>query len=81
MSVTTFDKVLQQIKALPIPEQQRLLCLLTEDNGTPARRLEQLVAAQGTRPLSFEEMLSNFWPEDESTDEFLATLKAWRGRE
>ena len=80
MSAITFDKVLQEVKALSAPEQQRLLQLLAgnEQETTPAKRIEQLVAAQGTRPLSFAEMLGSFWPEDESADEFLATLREWR---
>ena len=80
MSTITFDKVLQEAKALSAPEQQRLLQLLAgnEQETTPAKRIEQLIAAQGTRPLNFAEMLGDFWPDHESTDEFLATLKAWR---
>lgn len=82
MSPIAFDKVLQAAKALSAPEQQRLLQLLTGDAQElhPTKRIEQLVAAQGTRPLNFEEMLGDFWPENESTDEFLATLRAWRKR-
>lgn len=82
MASITFDKVLQEAKALSAPEQQQLLQLLTsrEQNLPPTKRLEQLVTAQGTRPLNFEEMLGDFWPENESTDEFLATLRAWRKR-
>ena len=80
MSAITFDKVLQEAKALSAPEQQRLLQLLAgnEQEVKPTKRIEQLVAAQGTRPLDFKEMLGDFWPEDESTDEFLATLREWR---
>lgn len=46
--------------------------------GHPA--VEQLVAQQGTGPVTDEDMLrGNFWPEDESMEEFLETLHEWRG--
>ena len=80
MSAITFDEVLRDAKALSASEQQRLLQLLTgnEQEAKPAKRIEQLVAAQGTRPLNFEEMLGDFWPEEESAEEFLTTLREWR---
>ncbi len=80
MSAITFEKVLQEAKALSPSEQRRLWQLLSanEQQTKPAKTIEQLVAEQGTRPLNFEEMLGDFWPEDEITDEFLATLREWR---
>jgi hypothetical protein len=41
---------------------------------------EQLVAQQGTGPVTDVNVLrGDFWPEEESIDEFLATLHEWRG--
>jgi hypothetical protein len=42
---------------------------------------EELVAAQGlTFPRDPRDLLGNFWPEEESIDDFLAEMRAWRGR-
>jgi len=41
---------------------------------------EELIAAQGlTFPLPVESLFGDFWPEDESIDDFLAALHDWRG--
>jgi len=41
----------------------------------------QLMAEQGTGPITDISVLhGDFWPEDESIEEFLATLYEWRGR-
>lgn len=41
---------------------------------------EELVAAQGLNfPRDPHELLGNFWPEDESVDDFLNALHEWRG--
>ena len=50
--------------------------------GLPRRAPEELDAlaiAQGA-PLAarFEDLIGDFWPEDESCDEFIATLRQWR---
>ena len=42
--------------------------------------IEELKLAQGTTPtLDPRELLSDFWPEEESIDDFLAALREWRG--
>jgi hypothetical protein len=42
--------------------------------------LEQLISEQGTGPIADVGMLrGEFWPEDESIEEFLETLYEWRG--
>lgn len=42
--------------------------------------VEQLVAEQGTGPITDVSVLhGDFWPEEESVEEFLETLHAWRG--
>src|SRR5579859_7997913 len=49
------------------------------DFFAPPLSLEQLAAAQGVGPVTdFESMLGDFWPEQETTEEFLATLRTWR---
>ena len=41
---------------------------------------EQLSAEQGTGPITDVRLLrGDFWPEEESIEEFLATLHEWRG--
>jgi predicted transcriptional regulator len=55
--------------------------------GLPRRSPRELVelAQQQGAPVAvrFEDLLGDFWPEDESADEFIATLREWRreGRE
>ena len=46
--------------------------------GHPA--LEELIAAQGLAfPRDPQDLLGNFWPEEESIDDFLNALREWRG--
>jgi len=41
---------------------------------------EELIAAQGlTFPRDPKELLGDFWPEEESIDDFLAAVREWRG--
>ena len=53
------------------------------DVGYPAAghpSFEQLMAEQGTSPIADVSVLhGDFWPEEESIEEFLATLHEWRG--
>ena len=47
--------------------------------NSPATSLEELSKQQGVKPVTnFADLLGDFWPEDESVEEFLATLKEWR---
>jgi len=42
--------------------------------------VEQLMAEQGTGPVTDVSVLhGDFWPEEESMEEFLETLHEWRG--
>ena len=44
-------------------------------------RLRRLAEEQGVKPVQrFEDLLGDFWPEDESIDDFLAWLDRERGR-
>ncbi len=74
------EEIIAEVKALPPAEQKRLREMLNAEANRfdPGQRIAQLVAEQGTRPLRFEEMLGDFWPEEESTDDLLATLREWR---
>ena len=74
------EKIIAEVKALQPAEQQQLREILELESKRfdPAKRINQLIREQGTKPLNFEEMLGNFWPTDESSDEFLTTLRKWR---
>ena len=43
-------------------------------------RLQELAEKQGVKPLDFDALLAkpSFWPEDESIDDFIATVRNWR---
>jgi hypothetical protein len=46
--------------------------------GHPA--IDELVAEQKLRfPRDPQDLLGDFWPEEESIDDFLAALREWRG--
>jgi hypothetical protein len=46
-------------------------------DDTPS--LEDLAAEQGVVPLArFEDLIGDFWPEDEEVDDFIATVRPWR---
>lgn len=41
--------------------------------------LLEIARKQGVRPISnFDDLLGDFWPEDESADEFVETIRKWR---
>jgi hypothetical protein len=47
-------------------------------SGHPS--VEQLMAEQGTGPITDASVLhGDFWPEEESVEDFLDTLHEWRG--
>ena len=53
--------------------------LTGEKSGGQTVGVLELARQQGVKPLDFDELLqADFWPEEESTDEFLATLREWR---
>jgi hypothetical protein len=58
---------------------QRPVSLQYSATGHPS--LEQLVTEQGTGPITDASVLhGDFWPEEESIEKFLETLREWRGR-
>ena len=44
----------------------------------PVDKIALLAEEQGVRPVSnFNDLLGDFWPEDESADEFIAATRDW----
>ncbi len=43
-------------------------------------KLLRLIEEQGVKPFNFEaaKAKADFWPEDESIDDFIATIRKWR---
>jgi len=55
----------QQLPEPPVP------------TNTPT--IAEIAAQQGVSPIEdIDELLGSFWPENESEEEFLATIRAWR---
>ena len=45
----------------------------------PLRSLRALAMEQGVRPVaSLEDLVGDFWPEDEAIDDFIALVRQWR---
>lgn len=41
--------------------------------------LRSIAARQGVKPVEdFDNLLGDFWPEDETAEEFIATIREWR---
>ena len=56
---------------------------IVRDDGSAAevarRQLEQLAAEQGVQPITdFDSLRADFWPEDESVDDFVRTVRERR---
>lgn len=63
--------------AAPIPEEVRSLFESLPRRSTAD--LQSLAEAQGVKPVErFEDLLGEFWPEDETCDEFIAWLREQR---
>ncbi len=46
---------------------------------TPPKDLATLAAEQGVQPVTnFDDLLGDFWPEDETADDFIAAVRNWR---
>ena len=52
----------------------------TPEQREALARLLKLAEEQGVKPLDMDAVLAkaDFWPEDESIDEFIATIAEWR---
>ena len=47
--------------------------------SAPAVDLSTLAEQQGVRPISrLADLVADFWPDGETADEFIATLREWR---
>jgi hypothetical protein len=75
MNTPTLDQVYEAARSLPIAEQQLLVQLLK-----PPKTIEQIAAEQGIGPFDFKaaQAEATFWPEEESVDDFITTLREWR---
>ena len=52
---------------------------MTSTFFAPTPTLEELAAAQQVSAVAEPvELFGNFWPEDETTDDFIAALRTWR---
>ena len=57
--------------------------LLGADGGASffdePRTIEELAAEQGVKPVTdLKSLVADFWPEDETADDFIAAVRAWR---
>ena len=58
--------------------EHRTATMPYSSSGHPS--VEQLMAEQGTGPITDVSVLhGDFWPEGESVEEFVATIREWRG--
>ncbi|MCI0488424.1 MAG: hypothetical protein L0229_17685 [Blastocatellia bacterium] len=52
----------------------------TPEQSEALAKLVSMAEEQGVKPLDFDALMvkADFWPEDESVDEFIATIRRWR---
>lgn len=66
-------------KKLQAASESREVMTIPADNFFTHKTLDQLITEQGTKPVTNISVLrGDFWPEEESTEEFLEQLYAWR---
>ena len=82
MGETSLEKVLETALALPPEDRRRLAELLMQSSSTvePLKSIEEIAAEQGKKPISFKEVrdLGSFFPEDESIDDLVNTVRELR---
>lgn len=82
MSDVTLDRVIKVAFSLPSPDQRRLIELLNARiaQNAPQKTIEQLAEEQGKGPLDFARIrnLGSFFPEDESVDDLIDTVRNLR---
>jgi hypothetical protein len=62
----------------PTPTDRVQFGVRHRTHNTPTN-LESLIAVQGVRPVArFEDLLGDFWPEDEAADDFTTAVRDWR---
>ena len=73
----TFEDVLHEARKLKPQEKRRLSEILAEE---APKTIEQIAAEQGVGPMDYDKLLKlgEFWPEDESIDEFNAFVRKSR---
>ena len=68
--------------AAPSTVEEEILALQATLPKGSEEELRQLAIRQGASlSVRFEDLLGDFWPEDESCDEFLSELRKWRQEE
>lgn len=78
---STLETILSEVKSLSPEDRRRLVALLEAQMRAEEghKSLDQLVAEQGTKPLTFQELLGEpSVDQDDDVDEFLAQLGKWR---
>ena len=62
------------------PEADTLNANLPTLENQARAKLENLVREQGIKPMTIEELraMGDLWPEDESVDDFIYTVRKWR---
>jgi len=71
-------------RRVPRVEVERLVSQMTAsaDPFWDGRNAQAVAQAQGIRPVrSVDDLWADFWPEDESVEEFRDTVRAWRQRD
>jgi hypothetical protein len=77
---TTRDDLRLLVDHLPDGELDAARVALTRLTPMPKRHdLDTLAREQGVGPVvNFDDLLGDFWPEDETADEFIAAVRRWR---
>jgi hypothetical protein len=82
MADKSVEKIVEDAAALPLDQQERLIQMLVARLSLPfpKKNIEQIAVEQGKRPLRFSEIreLGSFFPEDESVDELIRTVRSLR---
>lgn len=75
--MVTFEEILEEARKLKPNEKRRLSEILAEE---VPKTIEEIAAEQGVGPIDFDELrkLGEFWPEDESIDDFNAFIRESR---
>lgn len=85
MADNTLEKIVQDAASLPLDQQQRLIQMLVArlSHPSPKKTIAQIAVEQGKSPLNFSEIrkLGSFFPEEESVDDLIRTVRSLRGGE
>ena len=77
---TTREDLMRLVEGLPDAFQEQARVALEKVTTMPERHdLDELAREQGVGVVkNFEDLLGDFWPEDESVDDFLDAVREWR---